>query len=103
MPECPRVWDMHHAAGPYPPDAVYVGSRLPWDRRTWVPTNRFHNPYRVGRDGTRAEVIARYERDVPAALERDPHYLDELRGKHLLCCCAPLSCHADVLLRLANS
>jgi hypothetical protein len=28
--------------------------------------------------------------------------LHELRGKDLLCWCAPGSCHADVLVELAN-
>jgi hypothetical protein len=26
----------------------------------------------------------------------------ELRGKHLVCFCAPKACHADTLLRIAN-
>jgi hypothetical protein len=29
--------------------------------------------------------------------------LPELRGKDLVCGCAPLACHGDVLLRLANA
>jgi Domain of unknown function (DUF4326) len=29
--------------------------------------------------------------------------LDELRGKDLLCFCAPAACHGDLLLRLANT
>lgn len=29
--------------------------------------------------------------------------ITELRGKHLACWCAPKPCHADVLLRFANS
>jgi Domain of unknown function (DUF4326) len=28
--------------------------------------------------------------------------LPELRGKDLVCWCAPLACHSDVLLRLAR-
>jgi len=28
--------------------------------------------------------------------------LGELRGKDLICWCAPLPCHADILLELAN-
>lgn len=28
--------------------------------------------------------------------------LSELKGKNLICWCAPLECHADILLRLAN-
>lgn len=29
--------------------------------------------------------------------------LDELRGKDLVCFCAPRPCHGDLLLRLANA
>jgi hypothetical protein len=29
--------------------------------------------------------------------------LDELRGRDLLCFCAPKPCHGDLLLRLANT
>ena len=29
--------------------------------------------------------------------------LDELRGKDLLCFCAPAACHGDLLLRLADA
>jgi hypothetical protein len=29
--------------------------------------------------------------------------IEELRGKHLVCWCAPKSCHADVLLTIANA
>lgn len=60
------------------------------------------NPYRIGRDGTRADVIALYERYL-----RKRHdllrALDELRGKDLVCFCAPLPCHGDLLRRLANA
>lgn len=50
---------------------------------------------------TRAEAISRYETwlktqpDLMAALP-------ELKDKVLGCWCAPLSCHGDVLVRLAN-
>lgn len=60
------------------------------------------NPFRVGRDGTREQVIIAYERWLlrqPDLLARLP----ELRGKTLGCWCAPQPCHADVLLRLANA
>jgi hypothetical protein len=29
--------------------------------------------------------------------------LDELRGRDLVCFCAPRPCHGDLLLRLANA
>lgn len=59
------------------------------------------NPFREGRDGSREQVIAKYEqwlRTQPELMARLP----QLRGKVLGCWCAPKPCHADVLLRLAN-
>jgi hypothetical protein len=56
-------------------------------------------PFHIGRDGTRAEVIALYEAHVrgrPGLLPRLP----ELRGKVLGCWCRPRPCHAGVLVKL---
>jgi hypothetical protein len=64
--------------------------------------SRWGNPFKSPRDGSRYEVIAKYER----WLVRQPELmaaLPELRGKVLGCWCAPKPCHADVLLRLANA
>lgn len=60
------------------------------------------NPFRIGKDGNRVQVIAKYSRwlrSQPQLLER----VYTLRGKDLACHCAPLPCHADLLLRLANT
>ncbi len=89
----PRVWNKRHS---YPPDAVYVGRPSKWG-----------NPFKVGRDvkgrlWTRTEVIQLYRSWVT-----DQHELmlslHELKGKDLVCWCAPLPCHADILLELANA
>jgi hypothetical protein len=69
---------------------VYVGRPSKWG-----------NPYAIGRDGTRDEVIALYER----WLLKQPQLvaeLHELREKTLGCWCAPSRCHAEVLARYAN-
>ena len=67
--------------------AVYVGRPTKWG-----------NPFVIGRDGDRAEVIRRYR------LWIGTQRLDarELAGKDLVCWCAPEPCHADVLLEMAN-
>lgn len=72
------------------PYDVYVGRPTKWG-----------NPFKVGRDGTRREVIAKYRAYL---LEHETlmDELPELRGKILACWCAPKACHADVLLELAN-
>jgi hypothetical protein len=49
----------------------------------------------------RADVIAKYRAWIvaqPALMNA----LDELRGRDLVCWCAPLACHDDVLIDLAN-
>ena len=61
----------------------------------------FGNPFVIGKDGTREEVIAKY-RDWLLAQPELIAQLGELRGKTLACWCAPKPCHADVLLELAN-
>ncbi len=73
-----------------PAGAVYVGRGSPWG-----------NPFRIGVDGDRATAIRKYERWLRGqhALLRA---LGELRGKDLVCFCAPEACHADLLMRLAN-
>ncbi len=75
-----------------PPDAVYVGR-----------PSKYGNPYRIGQDGSRDEVIAKYRLRVLNILQfQDSHWLEDLRGKDLVCWCAPERCHADVLLEMAN-
>jgi hypothetical protein len=83
----PKVFNKHDAF--IPKDAVYVGRPSKWG-----------NPYVIGKDGTREEVIAKYKNWLLRAGPVDQ--LHELRGKDLVCWCAPQGCHGDVLLDLAN-
>ena len=84
----PRVLNRykHSAEG-----AVYIGRGSKWG-----------NPYVIGKDGTRAEVIAKHKADV----EADPEYMEmikrELKGRDLICFCAPHACHGDTYLAIAN-
>jgi hypothetical protein len=65
------------------------------------------NPFLVGRDGTREDVIARYRRWLRAQWRRGGavwQELERLAAQYrrdgpltLLCWCAPLPCHADVV------
>ena len=78
-------------------NARHKSSNWVWVDRTTI----WGNPFRIGPDGDRLEVIARYEQHLlnsPELLAQ----LDGLRGKDLRCHCAPLPCHADVLLKKAN-
>jgi hypothetical protein len=65
------------------------------------------NPFRVGRDGTREDVIARYRRWLRAQWRHGGavrQELERLAAKYqrdgrltLLCWCTPRLCHADVI------
>ena len=72
-----------------PPGAVYIGRGSKWG-----------NPYVIGYDGDRAEVIEKYQYSLPLNLQEEA--MVELRGKDLVCFCAPLACHGDILLKIAN-
>lgn len=80
---------------------VVHSKRAPYDVYIGRPS-KWGNPFAIGRDGTREQVIAKYEEwlrtqpDLMAALP-------ELHGKVLGCWCAPQACHGDVLARLANA
>jgi hypothetical protein len=73
-----------------PTGAVYIGRPSIWG-----------NPFVIGKDGTRDEVIAKFEayiRTRPDLLAQ----LSKLAGRDVVCWCAPAHCHGDVLVRMAN-
>lgn len=80
----PRVHNKHaHTA---PSDAVYVGRGSPYG-----------NPFKIDTRNSRAQVIERFKCEVLPDLD-----VSALRGKHLVCYCAPAACHADAILEKAN-
>ena len=91
-----------------PPHTVNVARPGPWG-----------NPFKVGRDGTRAECVDYYKtllaglicltcfpsiNDQRQSLRWVAKNINNLKGKNLACWCRldGKPCHADVLLRLAN-
>lgn len=85
----PKVLNYHiHGL---PKGAVFIGRPSKWS-----------NPFKIGPDGTREQVLVKYE----AYLKADRNLmraLCELRGKDLVCYCVPRACHGDILLELANA
>lgn len=64
---------------------VYIGRGTP-----------FGNPYVIGQDGSREEVIRKHAVDFEYRIEHDAAFREKvlaLRGKALGCHCMPLSCH----------
>jgi len=81
-------------------------------------TTKWGNPFVIGRHGTQEECVARFEAmaihgkvdaegPIPeqrALLGLLREHINELRGRNLACWCEPgTPCHADTLLKLANT
>ena len=80
---------------------VYIGRGSPFGRYGTLAESKWHNPFIIGRDASRNDVMTKYR----ARIAQQPELLaglPELRGKDLLCRCAPITCHADVLLEMAK-
>lgn len=69
---------------------VYIGRPSVWG-----------NPFEIGKDGTREEVIQKYEEYLRGNRSLRA-LLPSLKGKVLGCWCAPKACHGDVLVKWAN-
>lgn len=86
----PTVYNKYH--GNTSEGSIYIGR-----------PSVYGNPFEIGRDGTREEVIETY-RDY---VENNPELItliqQNLRGKDLVCFCAPKACHGDILLEIANN
>lgn len=64
----------------------------------------YGNPFVIGPDGDRAEVVAKFRAHLWQRLKSDAEYAENVRalhGRDLCCCCAPAACHGDVLMRAA--
>jgi hypothetical protein len=96
------VVDLHgHQGDPAYADVVYVGR--PMYQGGWhLKGHPLSNPFKAGRDGDPAAVVARYRE----WLLRRPGLVDQLlklRGRRLGCWCAEdQPCHARVLAELAD-
>jgi hypothetical protein len=61
------------------------------------------NPFEIGIDGTREEVIEKYRNYLLNNKELFNSCKKELKGKILGCWCSPKCCHGDVLAEIANN
>lgn len=65
--------------------------------------SHFANPYKIGKHGTREQVLQKYRVYILEKLEKEPSLKKEfesIRGKNLGCWCHPEPCHGDILLEL---
>jgi len=74
--------------------------KLPDNSALVTRVSRWGNPYEIGKDGTREEVIAKYETWLKQKLTENPNFLEPLRGKDLVCVChLDELCHEDIILK----
>lgn len=85
----PKVYNIQH--GRVPAHAVLVDCSTVWG-----------NPYRMYGEDTRDSVITQFAIYAGKRRIEEPDWLTPLKGKDLVCHCAPKACHADVLMRMAN-
>jgi hypothetical protein len=78
-------------------EAKREGRYVPIDR-----TTIWGNPFYLGTDGNRDEVIKKFEAYL-LGNEVLMRQVWTLRGKVLGCHCAPMRCHGEVLARLADA
>lgn len=71
-----------------PEHAIYIGRGSKWG-----------NPFKIGIDGNRDQVIFLYEEWLKTQDELISS-IDELRDKDLVCFCKPKKCHGDVLIKI---
>lgn len=72
------------------PFDIYIGRGSIWG-----------SPFYIGKDGTREEVISKYEIYImshPELIKRLP----EIAGKILGCWCKPKACHGDILVKMVE-
>lgn len=70
---------------------VYIGRGSQWG-----------NPFVIGKDGTREDVIALYKQHLWMQIKSGAVRLDDLLtldGKRLGCFCKPQACHGDVIVK----
>ncbi|PNX45996.1 MAG: hypothetical protein BV459_07355 [Thermoplasmata archaeon M11B2D] len=89
LTDCPRV--LNKNTDDIPADAVYIGR-----------PSKFGNPYVIGRDGTRKEVVEKYRMYLLSNQQLVIMAKLELKGKDLVCHCSPQLCHGHVLLAVVN-
>lgn len=73
---------------------VYIGRPGPYG-----------NPFQIGRDGDRKQVLQKYKEWFYKKLN-DKKFYDKillLKGKTLGCWCKPLECHGDIIAEYLNN
>lgn len=107
-----RVAHVRDSAQFPPGTTAYIGRAMPGG----MPGSPWQNPARLGTDGSRAEVLRRYQTHLAGLLlPRDESKAERcradaaqtqfrlLQGKTLLCWCRPRACHGDVIVQALDA
>ena len=87
---------------------IYIGrSGIVFINKERYPkkSSPFCNIFKIGKDGSRKEVISKYKNYILNKLENNQKLKEELflmKNKNLGCWCHPEPCHGDVLLEIIN-
>lgn len=82
------------------PQYIYIGRAVP---RKGLKRSLFANPFVIGEDGSREACVRKFEGWTAGVMHMAyGQSVRLLRGKTLVCWCAPLMCHGDVLAKLAD-
>jgi hypothetical protein len=87
------AFTVHHIDAA-PSDAIYIGRANP---RRGLAASPFANPFTIGKDGDRSQVIEKYRQHLADRPELIDLAAKELTGKHVSCWCKPEACHGDVI------
>lgn len=88
---------------------IYVGRKgIVFINKKRFPekSSNFANPYKIGKDGTREEILIKYKNYIIDKLKNNEELKNELlslKNKKLGCWCYPEMCHGNILLELINA
>lgn len=77
-----------------------------WRKHIYIGRgSAFGNPYVIGKDEDREEVIEKYKKWFYKRInnERFLKQVLELKGEVLGCYCHPLPCHGDIIIEFLNN
>ena len=66
----------------------------------------YGNPYIIGTDGAREDVIRKYHKYFHIRIKHDQRFrefIEDLRGRFIICHCFPLACHGDIIARYLHT
>lgn len=81
------------------PYGVYIGRAY-----SMMPESPYHNPFHLGRDGDRAEVLLKFAVYwyAPEQSQLRARARQELPYRILGCWCKPAACHGDIIAGYVN-